>query len=368
MEFSTFIASHLYANYKLDFSRKIYKFLALGLSAESKYNYLGMLKFYEEDFQAAIRYFIQQLKLSPAYPSAYTNLAFVSAFYSDESTKEFVIEEIEKHFPENKKFLKLKFSLLLSLNKQKAIKEIHAIYIDKWISKAVVRSAKKPILFFHIPKCGGTTLTDLLYNYFYQSEVFCLPNYFEVDLLRYCVEELADTFPFLSSRHLSLDDFKPTLSEFYTITCLRDPLKRTTSAFRQTRSGNKNGRFFKVIPRYGSYWNTGKVLNFKDWINVAPEKELNRQLSTFSQKMNTNEFLTIIEKLDYVMFLEDFQRQQLELMKQLGIRDNEKKDHNKKLNQSSKKIKISSEEILYAKGKLQKEDQAIMGFRSAIKR
>jgi hypothetical protein len=261
---------------------------------------------------------------------------------------EYLLHKLNNSKLDNLHILKLKINILLRLNKRKGTSLVHTKYIEPIVKSNIKTFAEIPILFFHIPKCGGITIKKLIAEYYYKNFQQVRPNYNYYYLLKYCIQEIPDQFPFLSSSHLDVKQLSPPENIHYKFTVVRDPIKRTISAFRQTYHNINSGYLLKIIPKYGGHWYYWGINDYAEWLQNTPKLHVLRQLSTFSPNFDLSIAKKEINKLDKVILLENSFKGISSLLDDLnlplGIKDNSKK-HNK----SPKHISIKEEHIQKAK-------------------
>lgn len=93
------------------------------------------------------------------------------------------------------------------------------------------RIAGRPLLFMHICKTGGQSLSKYIREQFPESQI--CPHNTDYSLLHYSAKELKQ-YTFFSG-HISPSALAKRVPEFDTITVLRDPSKRLVSAYHYWR-------------------------------------------------------------------------------------------------------------------------------------
>lgn len=301
----------------------------------------GVRAFYTNNTQKSLTWFLEQLQTSFKF-SHYVNLAFISSFYANNEQRLWVLENLDKKIEKNLHTEKLICSLSIALEVTPS--RFHEKYYKKHILPNIKKTKNKPIIFFHIPKCGGTTLTKALVKQHYNNQESLLPKYFEFHLLKHCISQEPELFPFLSSQHMPISVLDCDISKFHSITILREPYKRVISSFKQTLASNLNGRSGEIIPKYGSFWNFSNCQSIQDWLERCPKKELSKQLSTFSKNLSIDDAKSTITKMDKVFYLNQ-KNCFSEALSNLNINEIEESELKLKYNASPKNIDILEKHI-----------------------
>lgn len=268
---------------------------------------------------------------------ACTNLGFISSFHADSVQLTQIYDWFKNIDCDHVSLLKLKLSIGLAIGIDETI--VYDQYIKPYVAPFSPSIVSKPIFLFHIPKCGGTTLSKSLTDHFYQSNYDILPKYFEAQLLKFCIQQAYHYFPFLSSQHMDYQFMDIDLKEFRSLCVFRDPLKRVLSALRQTVAANRQGYSDNVLPKYGSFWHYYNCDSLQDWLAKSPKSELCKQISTFSQQLHLGDAKARIDPIDGCFSL-DRSDCYLQIERFLDLRPKSTFDFNQKANASDKKLDI----------------------------
>jgi len=141
------------------------------------------------------------------------------------------------------------------------------------------RTGRDALLFWHIPKCGGTSFNAALSHLFYRSGTALLPSYHTPNLLRCLVEQHMDEVPFLSSAHLETRDLPDIPASVTQIAIMRDPVRRALSAWRQYRDAPE-ARLL-VLPQHGRIWDALPAADLDAWARRCPSGQINKMTHTF---------------------------------------------------------------------------------------
>lgn len=176
---------------------------------------------------------------------------------------------------------------------------IEDVYIPHMRHDEMIRDARgKTILFWHVPKCGGTAFNNCLAHAFYRSGTRKLPSYTARAFLSTLIRDHAARFPYLASAHVPRHRLDlPAADGLYQVLSLRDPLARAISAWRQYYSGL--GRRL-ILPQHGSVWAFWPKADLADWARRAPPEVANKQVATFSSSRDPAEAAAMIGRLDLV--------------------------------------------------------------------
>jgi hypothetical protein len=108
----------------------------------------------------------------------------------------------------------------------------------------------------------------------------------------------------------------------FTITVLRDPLKRIISHYRYLRALAETGQEALTFSEERDYLGA----NFNDFLDNIPKQHLLRQLYMFSESYDEDEALERISRCSAVLFTETFSSDLMSLGRQLDLPLQEKKD------------------------------------------
>jgi hypothetical protein len=255
------------------------------------------------------------------------------------------------------KSIKFYISLLLATDHDQAERAVERHFFGR-IVEPNVRGApgERTIFFWHVPKCAGTSVTQVLGDHFYDAPVGeVLPSYSTLPLLTHCAHRRLERFPFFPSFHQSVFVLG-TPNRAFEFVILRDPLSRVLSMFRQTLRGVRAGYPLRVLPKYGHVWNYWQASDAENMLQSIPEDLLLGQLSTFSEALDVDEAEQRISRLDECFFL-DGDRSFSELYDEIGVEVHA--SDMGELNASPKQVHIAEEERNRIKIRLQPEYRLI---------
>ncbi len=302
-----------------------------------------------QDYVAACSWILTALRGYGFQPADCANLAYVAFNYCDRPTREEIFDQLIAAGARDLQttaptFLTLSFELDLGVpNAKKLVKRR---FIDRILAPEIVARPKKPIVFWHIPKCSGTSLNTALGAFFYRSPASkILPSYNYRPLVSFLMREALGEIPYMPSMHFGLDEVTPQADHF-SFSVLRDPIKRCVSMYRQEAANNAQGEIdqskwhhYRTFPRYGAFWDYRKDKSFENWLSNIPGWLLARQLTTFSVRNDVPEAVSRIQSLDYVIARDLSLGSEMELFHVLDLKyspDNIPKD----LNRSDKSIAV----------------------------
>jgi hypothetical protein len=201
--------------------------------------------------------------------------------------------------------IKFYLSLLLATGHDRAKQAVDQYFLNRIVEPNLSRTPGDRTLFFwHVPKCAGTSITQVLGDHFYDAPIGeVLPGYNTLPLLKHCVQHRLERFPFFSSSHQSVSTLPPP-GRTVEFVVLRDPLARVLSMFRQTLKGIRREYWLRILPKYGHVWNYWQTSDAKSMLRTIPEELLLRQLSTFSEALDVKEAAERIGCLDYCFRLD----------------------------------------------------------------
>jgi len=125
-------------------------------------------------------------------------------------------------------------------------------------------TGRRPLLFLHIPKAGGTALWGVLSNRFAADQ--CLDTYYG----RRATDEELNAAGFVTG-HLSmsvLDRFEP---DPVSVTVLRDPIERALSVYSFFRELDEPPLGWPGLERYDAMLDLAKRHPLEEFIELAPE-------------------------------------------------------------------------------------------------
>ena len=221
-------------------------------------------------------------------------------------------------------FLRLSFEIYLGGNESD--KFVRNDYINRILSPRIKNTPSIPILFWHVPKCSGTSLNEAFSTHFYGTQLADVwPGYNYKPLVSYVIENMLAEIPYASSVHLGTDDLSSRTPHF-AFTSLRQPAQRCFSMFRQEMAANrflrkneKEWHNYRALPRYGEFWDYRNDIDFHSWLEHIPPRLLGRQLTTFSSREHVNEAVNRIRALDYYFVRDLHVGSEAELFDKLGL-------------------------------------------------
>ncbi len=101
----------------------------------------------------------------------------------------------------------------------------------------------------------------------------------------------------------------------FTITILRDPVKRAISYYNMLKSFEKNNPSHPVLKTEGQYLGE----SFSDFLGKVPTERLSRQLFMFSEEFNVEEALENISNINFVMSTENYENDLKKLGEELNL-------------------------------------------------
>jgi len=172
-------------------------------------------------------------------------------------------------------------------------------YLDHIVRPRIRRWGAKPIFFYHMPKCSGTSVVRALGKYFYSNNGHTLlPTYDTPDLLAFVAHQRIDRVPFLSSSHMPAHELWPVPEAAWRFTILRDPVARAISAWRQHYWAARGDYHLRVLQRQGSCWFYWPCRNLTDWAKRTPDSFLKVQLASCATDMSPETARTTLKRMD----------------------------------------------------------------------
>ncbi len=320
----------------------------------------SIAKTYQGEIDDAVKILISALNDAPENLHAAENLGYILFYLSDRNILESAWESLNHYrLPAradetSPRLLMVILALMLKLDVEGAAKNMEKDYIERVVSPNIQNKPKRPIFFWHIPKCSGTSANDIFYRHFYKRpEADLLPSYASFPLLQHCLQHYGDVFPYIASAHCGVDKISPPEKAFV-FTVLRDPVERVISMYKQTCTALTHGYMFRQLPSYEFFWEKWKANDFMPWIDNLPPALLQRQLTTFSPEEDVGKAAKTIKDMDYYM-IHKFNRGSFgDLFSQLKL-PLKAQDMSHSLNKSPKGPYISEEEKQMLKDKLEKE-------------
>lgn len=175
----------------------------------------------------------------------------------------------------------LKTEILFRIDPQKAREIVKSEYFTFFMREQLIKKRNEaPMLYWHIPKTGGTSFCSRIAQEYYRSGMAYLPSYTSAKTLAYIISAQEEIFPFLSSAHLSANDIGLEKGSIYReFVISRDPKSRALSAWRQYRA-NPFQRL-RILPQHGSLWQFLPICDLREWCKRAPRHVINPFEYTF---------------------------------------------------------------------------------------
>lgn len=316
----------------------------------------------------AIAHLLKVLRESSGAPRDCANLAFVLFNYCDDETIASTAEQLrEWGLSSSRKHAAvfLDLSLKLALEAPDIESQVRVEYLDKILRRRIRKTAAKPIVFWHIPKCSGTSINDALGSHFYFGPIAeIVPGYTFRPLALFLGRSMLDDIPYLPSMHFAQSELQvPDWVLQFTV--LRDPVRRALSMYRQEAVAHQepghespDWRHYHVLPRYGFFWDYRGDEDFDCWLENIPDDLLLRQLSTFSKTLTLSSAMDKVASLDYVLTRDFSHGSDAELLSLLGV-EQAAVEVSEGTNRSDKSIEIPSHGKLALQTRLSPEYQLI---------
>lgn len=264
-----------------------------------KANYLSV----RGEIKEAVDQFIRILKVRPNDRIVHINLSYLIAQSSDEKLAEYTLNKLEGiggDIDQDDHLARTQIELRFMLDEQDGLSAADR-YIDQILipdKRGEVPSGHKPIFFWHIPKCAGTSINRYFSSYYYKSNLELFPGYHTPLFLKYIIEKRAGLFPYVSSAHMRLAHLDGSQIEdnYYQVAIIRDPMSRSVSSWRQYYHDPL--RRLNVLQQHGSHWDYWPGANLGEWVERAPESHINYLCSTFSGSIDENEALSYAKNID----------------------------------------------------------------------
>lgn len=324
-------------------SDTLQRVLSFAWSSGWRQNVQALMHVYDDQYDSATFIWTELLKESPRHSRALTNFGYFlfhlgTAQHCEDALKKLSFQDmVEQGTPQSIKFY---LSLMLATDHGRAERAIERYYLDSIVEPNLRHAVvERPIFFWHIPKCAGTSVKRVLGNNFYNIPIGeVLPSYSTLPLLIYCTRHRLERFPFFSSCHQSKSKLGDPVHAIEFV-ILRVPLDRVLSMFRQTLKGLRTGYPLKILPKYGHFWNYWRAPDAESMLKAMPDVLLLRQLSTFSESLDEGEAARRIDRLDTHLHLDgekDFEDFFNEIGAEVRSSDMER------LNSSPKDVQISA--------------------------
>jgi hypothetical protein len=334
--------------------------LSCAWSSEWRKNVRALMNVYDGQYDSATFKWIDLLKNSPRHSRGLTNFGYFlfhlgTTQHCEDALGQLSFQDmVEQGTPQSIKFY---LSLMLATDHDRADRAIESYYLNSIVepNRSPTRG-DRTIFYWHIPKCAGTSLKQVLGDYFYDAPIGqVLPSYSTVPLLIHCVRHRLERFPFFSSCHQSIYTLGAPV-EALEFVVLRDPLDRVLSMFRQTIKGLWTGYPLKILPKYGHAWNYWRAVDAESMLKLMPEELLLRQLSTFSDTLDEEEAARRINSLDAYLLLNG-RRDFDDLFNEMGV--SVRAADMERLNSSPKDVHITSDSKRRIRKKLQPEHRLL---------
>lgn len=293
-----------------------------------------------------------------------SNLAFVAFNYCGDDFRCWVASELDRIRADSfqtpyQRFLRLSFAVDL---REKGFERLIRSSVVKCVEEqTIVRRERKPIVFWHIPKCSGTSLNAAFSAYFYKRPLRDLvPGYAFRPLLQHLATHCIEWIPYLPSSHLGVEELRLG-NDAFTFTCFRDPLRRALSMYRQemanhARSDHRSVAWhhYRHLGRYGSFWDYRRDTSFSAWLENVPSLSLERQLTTFSRSGCIEAASRQLKLLNY-WFTRDVQFGSEEELFELLEIPYTRAAVPARLNESDKQIRVDPGDEDWLRSRLQRE-------------
>lgn len=325
-------------------SNAIQRVLSFRLDPRRRKNVEALTYVYKGELESASRVWIDLLREFPQHSRGLTNFGYFlfhlgTIIQSERALKMLDFGEmVERGTPQSIKFY---LSLLLATGHDHAERAVERHFLNRIVDPNVRdTSGDRTIFFWHIPKCAGTSVKQVLGDHFYDAPIGeVLPGYSMLPLLTYCVRHRLERFPFFTSSHKSVSTLG-SADRALEFAIFRDPLARALSMFRQTLQGMHRRYPLKILPKYGHAWNYWQASDAERMLEAIPETLLLKQLSTFSDNLDVGEAERRIERLDNCLFL-DGERAFNDLFDEIGVEVRE--SDMERLNASPKDVSIDED-------------------------
>ncbi|MCE7995968.1 MAG: sulfotransferase family protein [Roseivirga sp.] len=265
-----------------------------------------------------------------------------------------LISQLKVDVDTNDHFARTLCELLLTLEDRKA-KEVTDHYIENFLLKDLIKPIdknQKPIFFWHIPKCAGTSISTYISSQFYKHNHDFFPGSHTPLFLKLLTEEKTGLFPYISSAHfgLSVFDREAINDNYFQIGVVRDPKSRSISSWRQYYDDPL--KRLAVLQQHGSIWDYWPRASLKEWSERAPVSHSNYLVSTFSSQMDADDAFEFAKGIDYLASFKNISASIQAVCERYGL-EFSKDAIPTKLNSTNKSLTHSSEDELYLEEALQ---------------
>ena len=258
----------------------------------------GILEVLNDDIEAGGRTLMDLLDVEETRSLALTNLLFlVSKGFLGNLVEE--MHQKVKKMPVSADQVKARLTLALQMGKS-ADNEVYDEYVKPYVLPSVRHQRDKTLVFYHIPKCAGTSVNQMLGTYFYgpQHNVIT-PGYIHAGLAGLCIRELSNYFPYLSTKHMGVDVFPVDRERYSGFTLFRNPVERLHSMFFQSLDSAVTGYNLRILPKYNEYWRYWDTSELAGWLDKIPDSLRDGQIITFSPDLDEVNAKIAIGKLSF---------------------------------------------------------------------
>lgn len=207
----------------------------------------------------------------------------------------------------------LGIDVLLRLGEGLAERHIRETYLPfMYRYERLATHDREPVLYWHVPKTGGTSISTVISRSTYASGMTFLPSYTSSAFLKWLVINNDGVLPFLSSSHLSAQELGlMSKLDYVELAITRDPLERALSAWRQYFQDP--AMRLSVLPQHGHIWSFFPRADLESWSSRAPRRVINPWEWTFSGDRHR------FKCVDHILPLEELDLIGPQLIQELGF-------------------------------------------------